>query len=331
MGAIEVRNRRGVMSAAVFSNEATDFAPPPRKRWRVRIDETVYGPYSTDHMLRFIEEGRIVAWSVVKPLFGGKWRHAGEDPILCRYIFPDEVDGPPAHRTASPVSSIGPSPNVQRRDVQPPDFKPPAAHVDLRPETEALSRPSGGQADTRAALVQRDPMEAVLVQALRDMLREPQIEFAAAPPEAVDDRAGPGPGDPAPQPHLQPDQPTPLTLDETLAPSLAQPLIRQTGPMPRPVRMTRLMVAVTLGDDADAHTLYDDAVRMLGETARIETGLWLLAARHTPAAVRNHLRQFAGQGHRIFVIDTLTSRSAWYNLTPEADRHVRLLLDGPSC
>lgn len=55
---------------------------PLEQQWRVRVGETIYGPYSGRHMRRYIAEGRIVAQSLVKPVEGGRWRPAAMDALL---------------------------------------------------------------------------------------------------------------------------------------------------------------------------------------------------------------------------------------------------------
>ncbi len=55
---------------------------PLGAKWRVKVGERIYGPYSGHQIRRYVGEGRIVPESVVKPVDGGRWRQAGTDALL---------------------------------------------------------------------------------------------------------------------------------------------------------------------------------------------------------------------------------------------------------
>jgi hypothetical protein len=72
--------------------------------WWVKIAEKVYGPYSRDHMARFVAEGRVKASSLVALSSDGEWLEARNSPPLqaalneARGQFKtDEAAGEPAN------------------------------------------------------------------------------------------------------------------------------------------------------------------------------------------------------------------------------------------
>ncbi len=86
--------------------------------WRVKVEDTVYGPYSGHQMRAFIGEGRIIADSIVKPAASGRWHRAGSDPVLARLlkgprvtrIAPAQVPPHHAHLGQS-AAATGPAAN----------------------------------------------------------------------------------------------------------------------------------------------------------------------------------------------------------------------------
>ncbi|MCP5432516.1 MAG: DUF4339 domain-containing protein [Alphaproteobacteria bacterium] len=55
-------------------------------RWRVRIGERVYGPYGADQIKTYVDEGRILATSLLAPEGSEDWRKAARHPELAVYF-----------------------------------------------------------------------------------------------------------------------------------------------------------------------------------------------------------------------------------------------------
>lgn len=64
-------------------------------------------------------------------------------------------------------------------------------------------------------------------------------------------------------------------------------------------------------------------ISKLGEAYRLSSSVWLLRSSRTAAAIRNELTPCMGRSDTLFVVDTNQSKTAWFNLGPEADAHIR--------
>jgi len=64
-------------------------------------------------------------------------------------------------------------------------------------------------------------------------------------------------------------------------------------------------------------------LQKFGEAYRLNGSVWLLRASQTAATIRNELTQLVGRTDSLFVVDTTQGRSAWFNMGPEADAHIR--------
>lgn len=56
------------------------------ENWCVKVDEKVYGPYSTPQMRKFAHEGRLAAWSLVSPAGSRTWREAKEENAFASFF-----------------------------------------------------------------------------------------------------------------------------------------------------------------------------------------------------------------------------------------------------
>lgn len=50
--------------------------------WCVRVDERVYGPYTSTQMRKFAAEGRLAGWSQIAPAGSRTWRDAKDEPTF---------------------------------------------------------------------------------------------------------------------------------------------------------------------------------------------------------------------------------------------------------
>lgn len=54
--------------------------------WCVKVDERVYGPYSSTQLRKFAHEGRLAAWSLIAPAGSRNWREARDEPNFAAFF-----------------------------------------------------------------------------------------------------------------------------------------------------------------------------------------------------------------------------------------------------
>lgn len=69
--------------------------------WCVKVDERVYGPYSSQQLRKFAHEGRLAAWSLVAPAGSRTWREAREEATFASFF------GLEPTRSAAPGKAFG--------------------------------------------------------------------------------------------------------------------------------------------------------------------------------------------------------------------------------
>ncbi len=47
--------------------------------WCLKVDDKIYGPYSSSQLKKFATEGRLAAWSLVSPAGANRWREAQQE------------------------------------------------------------------------------------------------------------------------------------------------------------------------------------------------------------------------------------------------------------
>lgn len=65
------------------------------ENWCIKVQEKVYGPYSTKQMRKFAHEGRLAAWSLISPAGGRSWREARRETVFSTF-FDGELAAPAA-------------------------------------------------------------------------------------------------------------------------------------------------------------------------------------------------------------------------------------------
>ena len=50
--------------------------------WCVKVDDRIYGPYSSMQLRKYAQQGRFAAWSQIAPAGSREWREAGEEPAF---------------------------------------------------------------------------------------------------------------------------------------------------------------------------------------------------------------------------------------------------------
>ena len=50
--------------------------------WCLKVDDKVYGPYTSGQLKKFAAEGRLAAWSLVSPAGANRWREAQNEGVF---------------------------------------------------------------------------------------------------------------------------------------------------------------------------------------------------------------------------------------------------------
>lgn len=56
------------------------------ENWCLKVDNKVYGPYTTQQMRKFAHEGRLASWSLVSPAGGRSWREARNEMVFSTFF-----------------------------------------------------------------------------------------------------------------------------------------------------------------------------------------------------------------------------------------------------
>lgn len=56
------------------------------ENWCIKVQEKVYGPYTTQQMRKFAHEGRLASWSLVSPAGGQTWREAKREMVFANFF-----------------------------------------------------------------------------------------------------------------------------------------------------------------------------------------------------------------------------------------------------
>lgn len=65
------------------------------------------------------------------------------------------------------------------------------------------------------------------------------------------------------------------------------------------------------------------AIGKMGESYRLTSSSWVLRCARTAGSIRNELTVLLGRQDSVFVVDTTHNKTAWFNLGPDADAHIR--------
>lgn len=61
------------------------------ENWCVKVEDRVYGPYTSQQLRRFASEGRLAGWSLIAPAGSRSWREARQDPAFAPLFTPSEA------------------------------------------------------------------------------------------------------------------------------------------------------------------------------------------------------------------------------------------------
>lgn len=56
------------------------------ENWCLKVDEKVYGPYTTSQMRKFAHEGRLASWSLISPAGSREWREARKEGVFADFF-----------------------------------------------------------------------------------------------------------------------------------------------------------------------------------------------------------------------------------------------------
>ncbi len=91
--------------------------------WCVKVDEKIYGPYTSEQMRKYAHEGRLAATSLISPAGSRAWREAAEESVFSSF-FGHKAPANGNHKDEHPFG---------RRD----------GHIDIRTYAAARKRKAG--------------------------------------------------------------------------------------------------------------------------------------------------------------------------------------------
>lgn len=56
------------------------------ENWCLKVDDKVYGPYTTPQMRKFAHEGRLASWSLIAPAGNREWREASKEGVFADFF-----------------------------------------------------------------------------------------------------------------------------------------------------------------------------------------------------------------------------------------------------
>ncbi len=56
------------------------------ENWCVKVEEKVYGPYTTEQLRKYAHEGRLASWSLIAPAGSRAWREANRETALASFF-----------------------------------------------------------------------------------------------------------------------------------------------------------------------------------------------------------------------------------------------------
>ncbi|MEL7488879.1 MAG: GYF domain-containing protein, partial [Pseudomonadota bacterium] len=71
------------------------------ENWCVKVNDKVYGPYTSQQLRKFAHEGRLAAWSLIAPAGSRAWRKAQDENTFSSFF------GVETTREASGSKSFG--------------------------------------------------------------------------------------------------------------------------------------------------------------------------------------------------------------------------------
>lgn len=101
--------------------------------WCIKVNDKVYGPYSSKQLRKFAHEGRLAGWSLISPAGGRSWRRAQDVSAFSSFFGGDAKPSAAASKAATAAR-----PNFGRRDIEDDAGSKTAA----RPDAKSKSMPT---------------------------------------------------------------------------------------------------------------------------------------------------------------------------------------------
>lgn len=54
--------------------------------WCLKVEDKIYGPYSSSQLKKFASEGRLAAWSLISPAGANRWREAQDEQTFATFF-----------------------------------------------------------------------------------------------------------------------------------------------------------------------------------------------------------------------------------------------------
>jgi len=74
------------------------------ENWCIKVDDKVYGPYTSEQLRRFACEGRLAAWSLIAPAGSRAWREARQENAFAGVFGINDVQ---QKKSAPPARAFG--------------------------------------------------------------------------------------------------------------------------------------------------------------------------------------------------------------------------------
>lgn len=103
--------------------------------WCIKVNDKVYGPYSSKQLRKFAHEGRLASWSLIAPAGGRSWRRA-EDVSAFSSFFRGEGQTSPEAKNPT----AGGKPSFGRRNID--EESAANGKTASRPDAKSQSMPS---------------------------------------------------------------------------------------------------------------------------------------------------------------------------------------------
>ncbi len=94
--------------------------------WCVRVDDRVYGPYTSQQLRKFAAEGRLAGWSQVAPAGSRTWRDAKDEPTFSSLFVSGQRGGRAFGKRDDAEAALAPKAGARRQQTATPGSRPPA-------------------------------------------------------------------------------------------------------------------------------------------------------------------------------------------------------------
>ena len=107
--------------------------------WCVKVDDRIYGPYSSQQLRKFAHEGRLAAWSLVAPAGSRAWREARQESTFAAFFGINAERGTAQEfgkrdRSAGELKPAAPANSNAKAKAKPAAKKAPSSVEEAEPE-----------------------------------------------------------------------------------------------------------------------------------------------------------------------------------------------------